>query len=249
MDTTYFRLRSSSVVSDDVLYMEVDVPKVVQQKMTIIMKTPELQSAIRQQQQPEPQPQQDIGEGSASFSMSNYRLRSYDLCDTSGLLECMQAAGVDVNKPTLFISEVVMVYLPVDRSDALLQLFSSTFTSCAYASYGMTQPHDAYGETMTRNLLSRGIELDCLTTYPTTEHQITRMKQFGFSHVHCVDMNYVYNNYIDADDRRRAERSEFMDEFEEWRMIQEHYCVSVATNCDMYVGYGVQRAGGIVDEL
>jgi len=38
----------------------------------------------------------------------------------------------------------------------------------------------------------------------------------------------VYNKCIDPVDRRRIEKLELFDEFEEWRLIQGHYFLAVA---------------------
>lgn len=47
------------------------------------------------------------------------------------------------------------------------------------------------------------------------------------------DMLRVYSQFIDAQERRRIERLELFDEFEEWHMMQEHYCVVCAVNDSM----------------
>lgn len=38
----------------------------------------------------------------------------------------------------------------------------------------------------------------------------------------------VYDKYVDGEERRRAERIEFLDELEEWHLIMSHYCLSYA---------------------
>ncbi|PPS14837.1 hypothetical protein GOBAR_AA05742 [Gossypium barbadense] len=44
------------------------------------------------------------------------------------------------------------------------------------------------------------------------------------------DMLRVYSKFVDANERRRIERLELFDEFEEWHMMQEHYCVAYGIN-------------------
>ena len=41
-------------------------------------------------------------------------------------------------------------------------------------------------------------------------------------------MDVVYKACLDPQDRRRAERLELLDELEEWTLIQQHYCITVA---------------------
>ena len=47
------------------------------------------------------------------------------------------------------------------------------------------------------------------------------------------DMLSVYGNFVEAEERRRIERLELFDEFEEWHMMQEHYCIAYAINDTM----------------
>lgn len=50
----------------------------------------------------------------------------------------------------------------------------------------------------------------------------------GWQRAVAWDMLRVYSDFIDAHERRRIERLELFDEFEEWHMMQEHYCVAYA---------------------
>ena len=38
-------------------------------------------------------------------------------------------------------------------------------------------------------------------------------------------MNIVYNEKLDTNERHRIEKLEIFDEFEEWEMLQRHYCL------------------------
>ncbi len=43
-------------------------------------------------------------------------------------------------------------------------------------------------------------------------------------------MDTVYRKHLDPRDKARIERLEIFDEFEEWHMIQEHYCITIGVN-------------------
>lgn len=62
----------------------------------------------------------------------------------------------------------------------------------------------------------------------------------GWQRAAAWDMLRIYTNFIDAKERRRIERLELFDEFEEWHMMQEHYCVAYAVNDTMglFGGFG-----------
>lgn len=51
------------------------------------------------------------------------------------------------------------------------------------------------------------------------------MKEAGFTKVQCLNMNKVYKEKLDHAERQRIEKLEIFDEFEEWEMLQHHYCL------------------------
>lgn len=58
-----------------------------------------------------------------------------------------------------------------------------------------------------------------MVDFPDEEAQIKRMKESGFTKVECFNMNKVYNEKLDANERHRIEKLEIFDEFEEWEML------------------------------
>lgn len=58
--------------------------------------------------------------------------------------------------------------------------------------------------------------------------QKKRYSDFGYSDVFCKDMYEVYSKMLDGNDVKRISRIEWFDEFEEWHLIQSHYCLLVA---------------------
>jgi tRNA wybutosine-synthesizing protein 4 len=43
----------------------------------------------------------------------------------------------------------------------------------------------------------------------------------------CYSMSIIYTSKMDAVDRARIEKLEIFDEFEEWDMLQSHYCLAL----------------------
>ncbi len=56
------------------------------------------------------------------------------------------------------------------------------------------------------------------------------MTSNAWSSASCTDMDTIYKAHLDPADKKRIEALEMFDEFEEWVMIQEHYCITVAVN-------------------
>lgn len=47
----------------------------------------------------------------------------------------------------------------------------------------------------------------------------------GFTKAEAFNMNVVYNMKLDKPERLRIEKLEIFDEFEEWELLQNHYCL------------------------
>lgn len=47
----------------------------------------------------------------------------------------------------------------------------------------------------------------------------------GMTDAECYSMNVVYASKLDAGERARIEKLEIFDEFEEWELLQSHYCL------------------------
>lgn len=74
------------------------------------------------------------------------------------------------------------------------------------------------------------------------------LRHQGWRFVSVKTMNDIYDHVIDADDKKRCapaararqtitrhdriERIELFDEIEEWRLIQNHYCIALAKSAD-----------------
>lgn len=47
----------------------------------------------------------------------------------------------------------------------------------------------------------------------------------GMTFAECYNMNEVYYKKLDQAERLRIEKLEIFDEFEEWELLQKHYCL------------------------
>lgn len=82
---------------------------------------------------------------------------------------------------------------------------------------------------MLENLLERGCELYGIKDCPDEASQEARLREAGFeTYQKSVSMDKVYQRHLDATERRRIECLEMFDEFEEWILLQSHYCLAWA---------------------
>ena len=98
----------------------------------------------------------------------------------------------------------------------------------------MVDPHDPFGQTMLENLSERGCDLLGIEACPNLASQVTRLnnhwqKEGMNTFARAETMTKVYQNCLDANEKSRVEKIEWFDEFEEWVLLQNHYCIAFAS--------------------
>ena len=222
-DTMMMRLKTNEkFANESILYIEVDYPEVVAQKKEVIMKHAEMKRFIV--------PMDPASKKIPGFVNQNihYQILSCDIRNVNELQSHLEHAGVDFSVPTLVLSECVLVYIDPAVSDKIIAWVSKTFFGgAAFAIYEQIRPDDAFGKVMIAHLEARGCPLLGLRGHPTLESQCARFLKQGWTAARALDMNDVYHLYLDQNDVKRIEKLEIWDEFEEWNMIQAHYCIVV----------------------
>lgn len=162
-----------------------------------------------------------------------YHLVAADLRDPPQ--EILQRLALKPDRPTLFLLECVFMYMPEESTQSLLTHLASSKQDGANAWIAMYEPilgSDAFGNMMEQNLVQAQVASpDCCLLQTRTLHgQLEKLLQAGFSGrtVGC-DMWEAYESIVTAEQRRIANRAEFLDEMEEWMLIMRHYCFVVAT--------------------
>jgi tRNA wybutosine-synthesizing protein 4 len=202
---------------------EVDHPEVVAKKSRLIAQTAELRAAIGN----------DFEVISDQLRTPRLKLVAADLRSVEGLKTALQEAGMRGDRPTLFLAECVLIYMHATHSDAVLAwaaeaLEPGQLAVCAV--YEQTNPNDAFGRVMVKALAQRGCPLLGIAAYPRILDQTDRFRKAGFHHVDVATMNEIFDHTIPADEFARIKKIELFDEFEEWRLMQAHYFIAVATN-------------------
>ncbi|MCO5558662.1 hypothetical protein L7F22_012248 [Adiantum nelumboides] len=157
----------------------------------------------------------------------------------------MDQANMDPSLPTLILAECVLIYLDPSVSRAVVKWAGQKFPNSIFVVYEQIHPDDGFGRQMLKNLEKRGCPLLGLHDTPTLEAKKRRFLDLGWQRAEALDMDVIYNQHIDAKDRRRIERLELFDEFEEWHILQEHYCISYGINdkLKMFERFGFQEKG------
>lgn len=198
-----------------------------------------------------------------SSSAKAYFLCGCDLREVSSLKSALKATTLDPTLPTLFLSECCLAYLTPGEAkgvlewaaswgsdDELINESSNEKTKKVLRAYFAYDPIvidilsiDKFGEQMLLNLTLRGCPLlrcEGEGAVIGAEGLKIEFESSGWRHIGAIDMLAATDKliYENSPEMRRVNFIEPLDELEEFRLIQKHYCVA----------WGVASSGGGGDE-
>ncbi len=241
-DTAVFQLQREGALAG-AAFFELDFPDIVQQKSRIIARTAELIASLcgtaegsGDRLQIDAQSQEltvcagpmSGGDEASTSRGGQYSLLAADLSDLDRVRDSLSKAGFDSSVPTLVISECVLIYMEPEHSDAVIEWIASTLPQAAFVLYEQILPSDPFGKIMVRNIASRGCPLKSIAKYPGLEEMCGRFCKKGWQYAVAKDMDVLYKQMLDQEEKARTERLEMFDEFEEWHMLMQHYCLVFA---------------------
>ncbi|CAI5756082.1 unnamed protein product [Candida verbasci] len=219
----------------NILYHEIDFPESVKIKKLAILKNVKLRNIIDYQQEESPNisSKEDFQNFPSNLATNNYNLHGIDL---RTLNSSSKISNFNSNLPTLIISECVLCYLsPEDyvKNITFWEHLNNELT--CFLIYEPMSLNDRFGETMTRNLLDRGLNLKLFNKYPNLETrkdflrnncQLTNLKLTSLSNIGGYDdVHKQETSWIDIKEMKRVNSLEFIDEIEEIRLLLKHYCI------------------------
>ncbi|KAJ1731039.1 carboxy methyl transferase for protein phosphatase 2A, partial [Coemansia biformis] len=218
MDTSYFILRQKRLVPRR--YFEIDFAEVTAKKASTICRTPALKSLLPQDTA--------LAAGGTELISDSYSLVAGDLrFFESRVAPKLIERGLDTSLPTLFVSECVLVYLDPAHSDSLIDWITRSTPNAAILTYEQIRPDDRFGQMMVANLRARGLELHGLHAYPTLDSTTNRFLGRGWHAAHSLDLA-DYHARLDPAERARLAEIEFLDEWEEFTLLAQHYAFAFA---------------------
>lgn len=147
-----------------------------------------------------------------------------DLNDLDNTLSILKSK-LDVKIPTIFITECTLCYIKEKESQDLIDSIATIFDSGLWISYdpiGGVNNDDRFGIIMKENLLmSRNLDLPTLLIYNSKESYSNRWK--NYKDVKIQSMWDFSNSHLHPMELKRLQSLQFLDEFEELRIMQNHY--------------------------
>ena len=227
--TYYWLLQLYPELKDKLSYVEIDYDQVINKKIEVIKKNAELNKIVAG----------EAGlQNAYEIDLPKYKLFACDVRNTEQMSQKLQQVFGDQygnfkKSPTLVLTECLLVYLKAADTQKILKWCNSEFQESPFLSllnYEMILPNDNFGQMMIDNLRDRGCELLGFDDCPDLNAQIQRVKSCWdpTTKVQALDMYQVYQNSLEPMEKQRIEKLEIFDEFEEWQLLQSHYCLVFA---------------------
>lgn len=205
------------------IYHEIDFPTNTSAKIGNIEKQPMLHRKLSKKPH-----------ASTTYHSETYNVHALDLRQlATGSQESPlpDIPNLDPKIPTLFLSEMCLIYLQASTVQSIMSSFLTHYlnptTPASLILYEPILPHDAFGRTMISNLQSRNIVLSTLTAYPELGDQRARLKGYGLDAASkAVDTSHIWRNWISEEEKERVAGLEFLDELEELELLLSHYCIA-----------------------
>ncbi|KAJ1738650.1 carboxy methyl transferase for protein phosphatase 2A [Coemansia sp. RSA 1250] len=221
MDTLYFLLQQQQQLWR---LFEIDFAEITAKKAATVYKTPALRSLLPQDMV--------VANGGTELHSHEYSLISGDLREFANVVPKLMARGFDCSQPTLFLSECVLIYLDPKHSDQIISWITENMKHAGILTYEQILPHDRFGQMMIENLRTRGLELRGLHAYPTLQSTSQRFLDRGWHSAVAVDLA-TFHESLPENEQSRLAKIEFMDEWEEFRLLAQHYAFTFAYTADV----------------
>ncbi len=233
LDTTIFYLLDNSNFHFQ-HFVDIDFDEITEIKSHKIRRLPSLQKKLP--------PEDKSLKIPCGFHSSLYTILPADLRDTRQLDTQLKLLSekkiIDYTKPTLFLSECVLIYMSNDHSLNLLSYLSKTFSQCClFVNFEQINLHDRFGQIMIENLKQRSCHLVGMDSCRSLQSQSDRYLQANFTSASGITLNEFYKKYLNSKEKQRIEMIDGgLDEKELLEQLFEHYCFSWAYRDEQKLG-------------
>ncbi|RKP02532.1 hypothetical protein CXG81DRAFT_10697 [Caulochytrium protostelioides] len=215
-DTRFFR--RAATWPQPFLYYEIDFPQITGRKGQTVARNRATAAHL---------PDYHVECGGLDLHTETYHLVSGDLRQWAAeIVPKLVAHGFDPARPTVYLSECVLVYMDAADANAILDwVTANAGTRAAFVVYEQIRPHDAFGQQMLANLQQRHLALPGLLGCDDLAAQQARFAERGWATVEALDMRQAWERLVPAEEKARVAKLEIFDEVEEWHLLMEHYAI------------------------
>ncbi len=160
------------------------------------------------------------------YEKKSYLAFGCDLRDPTELHALRDIISGRSPRRVLFIAEVSITYMSRDAADRVIK-WASSIAGSQFVLIEQIMPAGAshlFTSTMIDHFQGLGSPLRCLATYPSIDKQIGRFRRLGWSCAHGCDLLDIWDS-LTPEERQRVEAVEDFEEWEEFLMFCQHYCV------------------------
>ncbi|RFU76162.1 leucine carboxyl methyltransferase [Trichoderma arundinaceum] len=214
-----------STLNNDVLFIDVDYPELIQKKRAIVLKTPELRSLLGNDFT-----LGDGGEDGLLLYSNKYCQLGCDLRQLDRLRILLKSIVNLAECAILFVAEVSITYMDTQSTDSLINWGSTVGRENDFClleqiiPYGKTHP---FAQMMLSHFVKLGTPLRSIERYPTVESQISRFQEHGWPHVEIKDLWQAWSSeqFVSDSERIALDDVEPFDEWEEFILFARHYFI------------------------
>lgn len=203
----------------DCVFVDIDFPELMEKKARLILQNDTLR--------------QLLGDCTAGTEIvlrcDRYIAIGGDLRDLDHTCHLLELAGIDLTSPVMFVAEVSLTYMPTGPADAFLR-WAASLPHSSFVLIEQIAPageNHPFARTMLAHFKKIGTPLQSVSQYPTIDAQRRRVRDAGWSSVSANDLLKVWHE-LPRELRLLAEEAEEFDEYEEFFLFCQHYCVVTA---------------------
>lgn len=211
-------------LGNDVLFIDIDYPDLIQKKRAIVLQTPELRDLLGNDF--------TIGEGKDGLLL---RSNSYCQlgCDLRQLDQLRDVLKTVIDLPEcaiLFVAEVSITYMDTQSADSLIHWGSTVGRENDFCLLEQILPfgkRHPFAQQMLSHFEKLSTPLRSIEVYPTIESQIGRFQERGWSFVEIKDLWQTWSSeqFVSDSERIALDDVEPFDEWEEFILFARHYFV------------------------
>ncbi|KAK8078424.1 LCM-domain-containing protein [Apiospora saccharicola] len=203
-------------------FVDIDFPDLIAKKRRIVQETPELHSVLTDL---------EYGNGQSDLQLTSNEYVQIG-CDLRQLDRLQDALSQVVDIPEcefIFIAEVSITYMETEAADSVIQWASTLGHAefCLLEQILPDGPDHPFADMMVRHFHKMRAPIKSVNQYPTLQAQQARFQRLGWVHADAQSLWGAWSSerYLTPAERRKMDRIEPFDEWEEFAIFVSHYCI------------------------